>query len=258
VTITTRLNDSGGETDQQIKKKYYRYWKGTYNSSTNPGYNHALKYVLDFEGARRYDWQDSTFDEDFLVDSDSSIAAYANHYFEYDSSHRVRSAYFAGQCGCGSSANGTFTYAYASLTYTNNAGYDNVGAYRTVIERPDSNYSTQYFDETCQGLTKVISDGDPSGSPNVWVTGVSRDSNGFVQYIDSPENVASYTYSSGAYSPRLYTDVTPPPGLRTGFVRVGSGNMFGFLQDRQHIKGSGGTAYYDGSWTFTSQRRSRM
>jgi hypothetical protein len=72
VKITTRLNDSAGETEEQIKRKYYRYWEGSaddtanYNSSTNPGYPHALKYVYDFEGVRVYDWQDTTFDEDHL------------------------------------------------------------------------------------------------------------------------------------------------------------------------------------------------
>jgi RHS repeat-associated protein len=246
VTITTRLNDSGGETDQQIKKKYYRYWKGTYNSSTNPGYNHALKYVLDFEGTRRYDWQDSTFDEDFLADSDGSIAPYAAGYFEYDSNHKVRTAYFAGQCGCSGANNGTFQYAYAALTYTNNAGYDSDGAYRTVILRPDSNYETRYFDETSQGLSRVLSDGDPSGSPHTWITGVVRDSMGCVTEIDSPEGVTSYTFSTGAITPNS------GGGLINTFVRIGSTNMKGFLSDKLHQEATGGTARYDGTWTWTS------
>jgi YD repeat-containing protein len=248
VTITTRLNDSSGETDQQIKKKYYRYWKGTYNSSTNAGYNHALKYVLDFEGTRRYDLLDNTFDEDFLADSDSSIAPYAAGYFEYDSSHRVRTVYFSGQCGCSGANNGTFNYAYASLSYSSTSGYDTGAAYRTVITRPDSNYVTQYFDETSQGLAKLISDGDPSGSPtNIWFTGITRDSMGCVTEIDTPENNTSgYTYSTGVGSP------DSGAGLVRKFVRIGSTNMKGFLSDRQHRLGTSGTAYFDGTWTWTS------
>ena len=57
----------------QTKKKHYRYWEGTYNASTNPGTDHQLQLVVDFEGTRRYDLLDSTFDETFLTGTVDSL-----------------------------------------------------------------------------------------------------------------------------------------------------------------------------------------
>ena len=144
VKITTRLNDSGGETDEQIKRKHYRYWEGSaddtasYNASTNPGYPHELKYVYDFEGVRVYDWQDSNFDEDHLTETDANLEPYASAYFEHESGRKIREAWFDGQCGCGGGSNGTFTFAYhTNSSYTNNSGYDTTWCARTVVGRPD-------------------------------------------------------------------------------------------------------------------------
>src|SRR6185503_1539419 len=117
VTITTPLSDSGVNL---VQKKYYRYYTGSYNGSTNPGYPHGIKYIVDFEGTRRRDWEDSTFDDDFENDSDSTLAEYASAYFTYEDAsvsgnkrNRIKSAWFNGQCGCGTgNQNGTFQFTY--------------------------------------------------------------------------------------------------------------------------------------------------
>lgn len=244
VTITKYLSESSVT---QTLKKYYRYWEGTYDASNNPGYPHALQYVYGFEGIRKFDWLNSTFDEDFLTASESSLTPYASAYFEYDSSHRIRKAWFNGSCGCGGgAANGTTEFAFAGVTYTNNAGYDAAPAQRTVIKRPDGSYLTQYFDETSQPLSQIISDGDPSGSPNFWVTCVTRDSNGYVEKVATPESVTAYTHSSGAIT------LSSSVGLIQSFVRTSAGTLRGFMTKRQHQIGTGGTAYLDNFFTYDS------
>jgi RHS repeat-associated protein len=258
VKITTRLNDSAGETDNQVKRKSYRYWEGSSDDTPNYGgsilgYPHAIKYVYDFEGTRRYDWLDSTFDEDHLdtAVTDATLSSYASAYFEYDSSHRVNLVWFDGQCGCSGGVNGTNQYTFGTSGYTNNAGYDTDWATRTVIQRPDSSYLTQYFDELGQGLSQVLTDTNPSGTPaTTLATQVIRDGNGGVISIHTPENTTTYTHSTGAFTP----DHTV--GLVRTFARTGSGTYTGFATDWLHqsgwYPGSQPTAYFDGSQTFTS------
>jgi YD repeat-containing protein len=261
VKITTRLNDSGGETDEQVKRKHYRYWEGSaddtanYNASTNPGYPHELKYVYDFEGVRVYDWQDSNFDEDHLTETDANLEPYASAYFEYESGRKIREAWFDGQCGCGGGSDGTFAFTYGTNgSYTNNSGYDTAWCARTVVERPDGSFLTQYFDEVGQGISQVVSDADPSGAASKWVTYVVRDTDGRVSAIHTPENLDSYTHSTGSITPK-----TSDAGLVRVCVRAASGNMTGFVTDWKHQLGwdpspptTVKTKYFDASQTFTS------
>ena len=191
VKVTTPLSDSGVES---VKKRYYRYWSGTFNASTNPGTDHQVKLVLDYEGTRRFDYDgDSTFDEDFLTASQASLEPYASSYFEYDSSGRIVKTWFNGECGCSGGANGTHQFEYESNgSYTNNTGYDTTWATRTIVERPDGSYLTQYFDEVGQPLHQVITDDDPdntSPAPETWVTKVTRSSSGLVTEVSTPANV---------------------------------------------------------------------
>lgn len=199
VTITTPLTDSGVSLTQ---KRYYRYWEGTYDATTNPGYPHALQYVVDFEGVRRFDWSDSTFDDDHLTASETSLKPYASAFFKYDTSHRVKEAWFNGDCGCSGANNGTYHFEYetnGSFSDTANT-YDTTWCTRTVVQRPDTSYLTQYWDEVGQALSQVSTDADPdntSPAPNKWVTRVTRSSEGFVTTVATPANCATYTHSSG-------------------------------------------------------------
>ncbi|MGE4198429.1 MAG: hypothetical protein AB7G11_15045, partial [Phycisphaerales bacterium] len=173
VTTTTPLSPAS---TNLTRITYYRYYTGTYNASTNPGHANCLKMVLDAEGTRSYDWQDSTFDADYVADSDASIKSYASAYFEYESSsstERIAKAYFNGQCGCGGGTNGTYEFTYGDSTsystYIGNTSYDTgSGGWgkRTVVKRPDTTYQTFYFDEVGQSLSVVTTDTDPAGSPS--------------------------------------------------------------------------------------------
>ena len=64
-------------------------------------------------------------------------------------------AWFNGACGCSAGRHGNAQYAYGTSGYTNDSGYDNEWARRTIVTRPDDSYITQYFDETGQALSRV-------------------------------------------------------------------------------------------------------
>ena len=247
VEITVPLSES---TVSQTKKKYYRYWTGAYNATTNPGHENALKLVLDFEGTRRFDYTDSTFDEDFLAASQSSLESYAGAYVEYDSSHRVNEAWFNGECGCSGGTTGTHELEYETNgLYSDGHGYDTTWATRTVVKRPDDSYLTQVFDEVGQSLHQIITDADPdntSPSPSRWVTKVTRNSDGVVTELSTPANITGYTHSSGAIT------TSTSAGLVRTFTLETTGETTGFVLDRKYKEGSSGSAYLDGSRTYTT------
>ena len=113
--ITTPTTDSGNDL---VRTKHYRYWKGTYNASTNPGHPHHLQYIVDFEGYRRADWAgDSTFNDTPLGMTETPLKPYASAYFEYEDHGggelgRIVKAWFNGECGCSGAANGVHALLY--------------------------------------------------------------------------------------------------------------------------------------------------
>jgi len=173
VAITTPLTDSG----DSVRTKYFRYWEDSYNASTNPGHVHALKFVVDAEGVRRYG-------AGYASASNAALEPYASAYFEQDANHRIRESWADGACGCGGGATGTHEYEYETNPgYSDGSGYDTAWARRTVVHQPDGSYLTQYFDEVGQGLHRVLTDDDPDNTgpqPNKWITKVTRDSSGLV------------------------------------------------------------------------------
>ena len=242
VTITTPLTDFGIE---DVRKKYYRYYEGAFNASTNPGHVHALKYFVDFEGARKYDWdQDSLLDEDYLTASNASLEGYASAYFEYDSSHRINEAWMNGECGCSGTGNGTHFFEYESNgSYSDGSGYDTAWMGRTVVKKPDGSYMTVYHDEAMQPLSRVITDADPDNTspvPDRWVTQVVRTSAGLVSDIHSPANCTGYTHSDGTITSSTTV------GVVTGFNRYDSTTVYeGFVKDQTWRDGTSGTEYMD-------------
>jgi len=259
VKTTTPLTDSGVSL---VKKKLYRYWEGSsdntsaYHATTNPGYVHALKYIYESEGLRRYDWTgDSTLDEDFLSASDDTLKPYAAAYFEYNSSRQVSKAWFGGQCGCSGAGDGTYEYTYEDFSTSLYTVYKDTNEWRTIVKRPDGSYLTQYFDNVGQGMSPVITDIVPSsGSAKQWTTVVERNSStGQVLKVFTPENVTAYTH--GASMPALSVTKASGDGLIQEFDRVSSGDLTGFIKERSQRTGTSGTLYRDASFTYTSSSK---
>jgi len=89
---------------------------------------------------RRFDWSDSTFDDDHLTETEPNLISYASAYFEYeqdgaDDLRRITKAWFNGECGCSGANNGTYQFEYetnASFSDTANT-YDTTWKSRTVV-----------------------------------------------------------------------------------------------------------------------------
>ncbi len=258
VIVTIPLSESStdhplsGSTLTSVRETVFGYYKGTYNSGSNPGNPHELHYVLAPEGARGYDWdQDSTFDDDELSASTNDLKPYAAILLEYDSGRTVRSAFFNGECGCSGASDGARNYTYSSNGgHPANSAYDEEWLNRTIVEIPEGLWVTKYFDETYQGLSSVRTDGDPSATmpaPDYWATYIERDgTHGTVVDVSSPASVTAYAHSTGTFT------VSTTNGLRSPSDLIGSGDMDGFREHGQHRGDGTANEYYDTTYTYSS------
>jgi hypothetical protein len=250
VVQTTPLDDSGVDL---VRKKLYRYWEGTYNATTNPGYPHTVKLVVDYEGARNFDYSETggtepELDEGYLTASHSSLEPYAAMYAEYDSSYRIDEVFFNGECGCSGAGAGTHEFEFETSGYTNDSGYDTEWSHRTVTKRPDGSYVTQHFDEVSQGLSAIVTDADPDNdpTPDSRATHIERSSDGLVEDVFTPAAISDYDHTDGSVTKEASA------GLIQHYDRVSSGDMKGFVSGRKHKKGTGGSAYLDEDLAYTS------
>ncbi|MDQ7014625.1 MAG: RHS repeat-associated core domain-containing protein [Planctomycetota bacterium] len=253
VTVTTPLTDSGISLDA---KTYYRYWKGTFDDSTNPGWSYALQYIVEAEAYRQADWSDATFDDDPQSFTETVLKSYVASAFEYEDRDsmndlygRVDKAWFNGECGCSGGVNGTHEFTYETQTSgTWTSGYDTAWKYRAVVKRPDGTYVTQYFDEVGQALSKVITSSVPgTGTPDTWATKVVRDSMGMVTHVHTPENENGYTHDSGGNPDGSITSDTSD-GLIMYYPRQATGDESGLLEGQRW---KDGTSVADGSSTWS-------
>lgn len=253
-TVTRSIPLSDGSSTVQ---KYYRYYEDTYNATTNPGYHHQLKYVYEEEGVRRYDWAgDSNFDGDHLSANDDDLKPYAAAYFAYDTDRRVVATWSSGQCGCSGAASGLHTFTYGTNgSFSGTSGYDTGWYGRAVVQKPTITqrssatveaWTTLYWDETGQALTRVQTDGDPSGSPSVWVTHAVRDGDGMVSSVHTPANVSSYSHATGAVT------LSASAGLVHWLGRVAAGDTAGLPYVSRSSTGTSGSKYLDRLWTYVT------
>lgn len=232
VKKVNRLSD--GVSSERFQ--YYRYWKGTYNATTNPGTNSQLQLILDEEGARRFDWDDDAdFNQSYLGAETEDLLPYAATYLEYDAAGKVRKVAYNGQCGCPSGgAEGEFLISYEdNSSHPATSGYDPEWKTRATIQCPDGTFRVQYVDETGQALSSVIADGDPTGSPNYWPTWIVRDPQGYISEVWSPKAVGSYNHATGAFTRGTATD-----GEVKVFVRESAGPAAGFVVEERYARAS--------------------
>ncbi|UYV12376.1 MAG: hypothetical protein NCW75_13890 [Phycisphaera sp.] len=236
VTVTMPSNESG---EDLITKKYYRYWVDPFSDSTNPGHASALQYIVEAEGYRAADYDDSTFNDTPLTMSESALKLYAAAYFEYNSSRQVDKAWFNGRCGCAGGLNGEHEITYGT-TGSEASPYDDAWKRRAIVEQPDGLYVSTLFDEGGQVYGEVKTHGDPSSAPgDTWATLAVRGSDALVDEIATPANVTAYTHSTGAFT-RSNT-----VGLVRVVDRVSSGSLTGFVEGYEFKTGATGTAYVE-------------
>ena len=197
VSVTETLPD--GSTETTIRA-YYRYFTGAFNATSNPGHPGGLKLCLNAEGVRQADLVNGSLDGSFATMSDANLRSFADYEYEYNSAGSVSRVWLNGACGCAGAPSNSITLSYAQNSgHTSGPGYDQGWAARTRADYESGRSEVQYFDEAGQCLSRIVSNGDPSASPqnDYWVTYVSRSAGGFVEEQSSPATVTSYDHATG-------------------------------------------------------------
>src|SRR5207302_8355156 len=132
-----------------LNTEYYRY----YTLGESNGYRHGLKYY--FSGPS-YDRLYAAVGGDPSSSSDSTVAPFGDHYFEYDSGQHVTKE-IAQAAGASGSGGGLGTFIFSYTTSTNTAGY-NSWATKTVETLPDGNQNIVYTNAYGEPMLKVYHD----------------------------------------------------------------------------------------------------
>ena len=177
--------DSGG-TDNELKRvtikdgsanvlsySYFRYWL----SGQSNGYNQAVKYVLTGSAYDRMVQAGYTP----ATASNTDLATFANHYFEYDDQFRANKETAAG--------NGTFTNVFTTNPNglsTTDFNYWNV---KTVETLPDGNQNIVYTNFQKQVILSAFKN---TTTNDKWISFKKYSSVGYVALTANPSAMTGY------------------------------------------------------------------
>jgi hypothetical protein len=171
-----------GSAWQDLGTSYYRYYK----LGDSNGFEHALQYALTPEAFDRLSDATNPF-----TASNSTVSAYADFYFEYDSDRRVTKERVQG-ASCGNAAHGETTFAYTeSFNSDSLTNWKN----KTVETRPDGSTFTVY----CNYAGRVLLTDLVSGSDR-WTNVYEYSKINRLSKHALPSAVASYSDSSANLS----------------------------------------------------------
>ncbi|VTR94318.1 rhs repeat-associated core domain-containing protein : RHS repeat-associated core domain protein OS=Singulisphaera acidiphila (strain ATCC BAA-1392 / DSM 18658 / VKM B-2454 / MOB10) GN=Sinac_0291 PE=4 SV=1: RHS_repeat: RHS_repeat [Gemmata massiliana] len=176
-----------------LDQRYYRYYTAdTFSGATQIGYRGGLKYELGPDAYARLKAASGGTDAAVEAAADTTVATYADRYFEYDAQHRASKETVSG-AGCTSCSAGQGTYTYTYTPSSNAAGH-NSWAMKTVETRPDGSTNTVYTNAYGGVMLTAFAD---AATGLVSITYYQYDSKGRVVLVANPSAVTGYsdTYS---------------------------------------------------------------
>ncbi|QDT44041.1 hypothetical protein Pan241w_41460 [Gimesia alba] len=213
---------------------YYRYYK----DNESDGFKHGLKYVV-LPGSYEQMVSDSI---DPLTTSNTTIAQYADNYFEFDTSQRV-----VLERNKGGALTFTFSYTENPATSSSTSGgsttYNpNSWVKKTVQTLPDSSQNILYFNGAGQTMLEVKKSGNDE-----WCWFKKYDGNGRVILQAEPSAISGYDeqytdllhYSGGSY--QYLNNSTGLIHLYDFYTTTGSGAAEGYPSFTKIQNGENGT-----------------
>ncbi|MBA4192465.1 MAG: hypothetical protein C0467_31235, partial [Planctomycetaceae bacterium] len=246
---TATVKDGAGAV---VSVDYYRY----YVAGEANGYQHGLKYAVLGASYDRLKAAAGGTDAAVLSASDSTVATYADNYFEYDSSRRVTKETASG-AGCSACSGGLGTTTFSYTTSANSPG-TNSWAVKTVETMPDGNTNTVYTNAQGDVMLKAYTDTTTS---QTWIEYYEYDSAGRVILSAAPSAVTGYndTYAdlvnfvSGNAQYLSDSDgliVTHTYGSSTTATSSTAGDATGYLKQVDIKHGETGTAVPQGTMNY--------
>lgn len=210
---------------EDVGTDYYRYYKG---GAGEPGFAHALKYVLSPEAYARL----VAAHGKAALAPDAVVATYADNYFEYDDQSRVVLETTAG-------GRETVTLAYTTNPDPSYVDGPNNWKFKTVVVQPDGSLSTVYANYL--GLEMLKEESDAAVTQRwIWYSQFNDD----YRVVLRAEPSAVDLSASPVYNPsvlnlnvQLYTAV----GLITTYEYYdGTDGPAGYSKSRSVQEGLGG------------------
>ena len=177
---TVAVKDGAGNV---LDQSYYRYWV----SGETGGYTDGLKYALGPVAYARAKAALGGTDAAVQAASNTTLAQYADAYYEYDDSFRVTKEIVAAS-GCSACSAGFGTYTFAYTASTNTAG-PNSWTTKTVETLPDGNQNTVYTNAYRDVMLKAYKD---MTTTQVWDTYYRYDAQDRVVLVADPSAVTNY------------------------------------------------------------------
>ncbi|MBL7041600.1 MAG: RHS repeat-associated core domain-containing protein [Pirellulaceae bacterium] len=218
-----------GSTWKDRSISYYRYYK----QGDTKGSPHCLKYVLKPQAYALL--ADAVADP--LTATDAQVAAYADHYFEYDSDRRVTKEIAVA---------GSRTYTFSYTTSTHADGYNNWKR-KTVETRPDTSQHIVYTNYLGQILIKELKSGTDR-----WIEYHKYNSDGREILRASPSAVTGYDDTQAD----LNVSLKASDGLiyvTDYYSTTGGGAAEGYVQFQKIKKGNSGTEIKLRAYEYTSR-----
>jgi RHS repeat-associated protein len=224
-----------------IDTTYYRYY--TPADAGSIGYVHGLKYVFSPQSYARMAADISNP----LTATDAQVAPYADDYYQYDpTSQRVTMAIIQGNgCSVCTGGQGTFTYSYASSTFS--PGY-NSWAEKTVETLPDSSTNTVYTNFAGETMLDVFQSGSQK-----WENFYQYDASGRLILQANPSAVTGYNESYADLLDQNHVGDYGYLSSNTGLIQLTDyyssttatestpGGAVGYYQDTKLEQGKAGT-----------------
>ncbi len=185
-----------------IDQKYYRY----YEYGEVGGYTHGLKYVLHAESFARLD---AAVADPFSA-TDTQVAPYANHYFEYDAQRRATRHDIQGMGDSENGGVGTYTYDYYRRILLGVPGGPPPSDYiadhnywmtRTTETLPNGNQNVIYSNSAGNIMLKVFKNVQDTVNTGLqgeeWLTYYRYDDDGRLIWKAESPAVTGYDESAG-------------------------------------------------------------
>ena len=232
--VTVQSWNAGTSAWEDVQSSYYRYYK----AGDANGFEHGLKYVVGPEAYARM----VAAGLSPITTSDTNVAAYADHYFEYDSSKRVTREKVRGGLQ-------TIDFAYAaSPNAPPTPANFNDWRIKTTETLPDSNQNVVFANHAGQPMFKMFKSGTQEWYQHFKYDTAGRvlqraESNAVSTLDSSTSSVASLKASAGLIQVSEYYTTTDVP----------NGAVAGYLKCEKVKQGDSGTEIKIKEYKYTSR-----
>ena len=163
------------DTTKSYTRKYvFKYYTGSYNSSTNPGNPYQIEAVIEPGDVKRFEDDSPTLDIYKRSVSQLEYSGHISRSYTYHSDRRLKDLVLDDSCGCGGGS-GTYSYTWESTTQP--SGWDSWWHQVEIVLPTDARRYIDY-NRYGQTLNDVLQEDEADSSSRQWITTYRRSTKG--------------------------------------------------------------------------------